>query len=296
MATLREIRTRIVGVKNTAKITSAMKMVAAAKMRRAQDRTLSSRPYATKLSEMISLLAAALDDSYASPLLTPREEIRAIAVVVVAADRGLCGAFNANVLKLAHNHLAQLRATYPGAEINVICVGKKSVDYFNKTSHKVIARYPGIFNNMTFVDAKNISQLATSLFVDGAVDMVQIISSHFKSTVRQEPVVTDFLPIPRTSAGEGKTESKGSEYIFEPSREAVLSSLLPKHLNMQVWKSLLDSFAGEQAARMMAMENATTNAKQLMNDLQLKYNKARQAAITTEILEIVSGAEALKAQ
>ncbi len=299
MATLREIRGRIAGVKNIAKITSAMKMVAAAKMRKAQDAITSARPYAQKLSDILSLLAANLEESI-DPLLQQREEVNNIALIVVSADRGLCGSFNSNILRGTSYHIKRLKQDYPKANIHLITVGKRACDFFGRRSFTLVERFPGIFTKLDYLYAQDIARLAIEGFLAGQFDKVELIYNEFKSVVKQELVIRQFLPIEpaqQPAADRAKPTAYANatiDYIFEPSRERVLSALLPKHLNMQVWRALLESNASEHAARMVAMDNATTNAKDLLRALQLNYNKARQAAITKELLEIVGGAEALK--
>lgn len=296
MATLREIRGRIQGVKNIAKITSATKMVAAAKMRKAQDAITAARPYAQKLADILSLLSASLEESV-DPLLQRREDIRNIAVIVISADRGLCGSFNSNLLRGTTYHIKRLKERYPKAQIHLITVGKRSCDFFNKRSHNIVQRFPGIFTKLDFLYAQDIAKIAVEGFLMEKFDKVEIMFNEFKSVVKQEVVIHPFLPIepsPEILEKAKKNSNATTDYIFEPSREQVLSALLPRHLNMQVWRALLESNAAEQAAKMMAMDNATTNAKDLLRNLQLTYNKARQAAITKELLEIVGGAEALR--
>lgn len=296
MATLREIRGRIQGVKNIAKITSATKMVAAAKMRKAQDAITSARPYAQKLSDILSLLAANLEESV-DPLLQRREDIRNIALIVISADRGLCGSFNSNLLRGATYHAKRLRERYPKAQVHLITVGKRSCDFFNRREYDIVQRFSGIFTKLDFLYAQDIARIATEGFLTERFDKVEIMFNEFKSVVKQEVVIHPFLPIEPSAEIMEQAQKQGGptiDYIFEPSRERVLSALLPRHLNMQVWRALLESNAAEQAAKMMAMDNATTNAKDLLRTLQLTYNKARQAAITKELLEIVGGAEALK--
>lgn len=296
MATLREIRGRIQGVKNIAKITSATKMVAAAKMRKAQDAITAARPYAQKLSDILSLLSASLEESV-DPLLQRREDIRNIAIIVISADRGLCGSFNSNLLRGANAHIRKLKEKYPKAQIHLIPVGKRSCDFFGKRTYDIVQRFPGIFTKLDFLYAQDIAKIAVEGFLMERFDKVEIMFNEFKSVVKQEVVIHPFLPIEPSQEilEQAKKNSNTTiDYIFEPSREQVLSALLPRHLNMQVWRALLESNAAEQAAKMMAMDNATTNAKELLRNLQLTYNKARQAAITKELLEIVGGAEALK--
>lgn len=295
MATLRDIRVRIAAVKNIAKITSAMKMVAVAKMRRAQIAIMAARPYAEKLSSMISLLAAD-QENLTSPLFEQRKDVKNIALIVVSADRGLCGGFNANLMRNAQNQLKALAKEYPSAKLHLITIGKRSTDFFSKREISIIERFPGVFQKLDFAQAQTISRLAVSGFLKGDFDKVQIIVNEFRSIAKQEVAVHDFLPIAPslgTSADNSSTKYK-VEYIYEPSQLEVLNGILPKHLNMQVWRAMLESNAAEQAARMMAMDNATRNAKDLTSSLTLTYNKLRQAAITKEILEIVGGAEALQ--
>lgn len=284
MATLREIKQRIKGIKNTQQITKAMKMVAAAKMRRAQERMFSARPYASKIQELIQNLAANANETE-SPLLAIRP-VERLRLVVVTSDRGLCGSFNSNVIKRA---LLEIRNNQD-KEISLVTVGKKAGEFFRKRDFNVIASYDGIFNDLQYAHADNLAQAIMKDFSDENVDAVQIVFNEFKSVARQEIVADTLLPLDMSEfEGEGTVD-----YLYEPSEEALLLALLPKHLKMQVWRAFLESYASEQAARMMAMENATENATELISSLTLVYNKARQAAITTEILEIVGGAEALK--
>lgn len=294
MAKYREIRARIHGVDNTAKITQAMKMVAAAKLRRAQDSIIAARPYGAKLREMLQFLASNMETTV-SPLLENRE-VRRVCIVVIAADRGLCGAFNSNIVKAAvHRIESEYSQLAAEGNVDVIPVGKRAVDFFSRRRYTVIDSYAGVFNSLEFASARTVVDRVRHGFVDGQFDRVEVIYNEFKSVVKQTVVVDQFLPIPRL---ESQPEKLGLfiDYIFEPSREAILEALLPKHLNTQLWNALLESNAAEQGARMTAMENATKNAKDLVRSLKLAYNKARQTAITTEILEIVSGANALKSQ
>lgn len=295
MAQYRKIRSRIRGVQNTAKITQAMKMVAAAKLRRAQDAIIRARPYGEKLREILGHLADAMDSAI-SPFFEQREVGR-VGIIVVAADRGLCGPFNSNILKAA-----QYRINNTYKELNrvgaveLICVGKRSVDFFAKRGYNVVGKYPGIFNELHFPVAQQIVNEVQDRFLEGHYDRVELIYNEFRSVIRQEIAVKQFLPVePLVGDHEDKTASGYNiEYIFEPSAVELLNALIPKNLNTQMWNALLESNAAEQGARMTAMDNATRNAKDLARDLKLEYNKARQAAITTEILEIVSGANALE--
>ncbi len=298
MATLRDIKRRIKGVKNTQQITKAMKMVAAAKLRRAQEGIINARPYARKISTMLSHLATE-DEIIANQYLAPRT-IKNVAVVVVTADRGLCGAFNTNIIRESSRYIEKLK----NESINalVFCVGKKGYDFFSRRNYNLAGQSIGIFNNLRYDSAFSVSKQLIEMYLDGKVDKVVIIYNEFKSVIQQKIVIEQFLPVPieknnseEHPAGNkvGKTKPN---YIYEPDQKSIFNYLLPKHLNAQVWRIFLESNAAELGARMTAMENATTNAKELIRTLQLTYNKERQAAITKEILEIVSGANALKAQ
>lgn len=293
MAKYREIRSRIQGVDNTAKITQAMKMVAAAKLRRAQDSIIAARPYGRKLRELLQYLASSMETAI-SPLLEEREVTR-VCLVVVAADRGLCGAFNSNLLKSAVNLIhTKYDDLNRAGNLDIICIGKRSVDFFAKRDYNVIGTYAGIFNSLDFSTAQQIINQMSTGFLERRFDKVEVIYNEFKSVVKQDVAVDQLLPIPKLEVTDSPTAPL--DYIFEPSRDEILNALLPKHLNTQMWNVLLESNAAEQGARMTAMENATRNAKDLVRELRRSYNKARQTAITTEILEIVSGAEALKSR
>lgn len=294
MATLREIRGRIAGVKKTQKITRAMKMVAAAKLRRAQNAVVAARPYARKLKELLQHLAANVDITV-NPFIAPRE-VKSVALVVVTSDRGLCGAFNSNLLRAAISHI---NTKYPTGQdqgtLKTFCVGKKGFDLFSKRKHKIAGRYLGVYSNLVFGQAQAIAREIIDGYAHGEYDRVEIIYNEFKSIAQQRIVVEQFLPIPKEEVVAGEPHaSRRTDYIYEPGMLEIMNSLVPKHLNFQVWRVILESNAAEQGARMAAMENATTNASDLISSLQLSYNKARQAAITKELLEIVAGAEALK--
>jgi len=294
MATLRDIRRRIGGVKSTQKITKAMKMVAAAKLRRAQDAIISARPYARKMKELLHHLSSTVDLS-ANPFFTVRP-LERVAIVVVTSDRGLCGAFNSNIIKAAVNHI---QSTYnellAAHNVKLTCVGKKGFDFFMKHNYKVVNKHLGIFSTLQFSHARAIVDEMVEGFLKGDYDRVEVIYNEFKSVIQQKIVVEQFLPIPREVVKPTLTQAIPLiDYLYEPSREEIVASLIPKNLHFQMWRILLESNAAEQGARMTAMDNATTNASELIRDLQLSYNKARQASITKELLEIVSGAEALK--
>ncbi len=291
MATLREIRQRISGVKSTQKITKAMKMVAASKLRRATEAIIAARPYARKMQELLSHLSGQVDVTK-YPQFEVRE-VKSVAIIIVTADRGLCGAFNSNILKAAVNHINTNYAEMNKAgKVKLICVGKKSYDFFSKRNYAVISKHIGIFSQMNFNTAKTIVSEVVNGFVKGDYDKVEIISNEFKNAAQQKLTIGQFLPVVQASSGDKK--SHAIDYIYEPTSDEIVSVLIPKHLNFQVWRVLLDSNAAEHGARMSAMENASTNARDLIKVLQLYYNKSRQAAITKELLEIVAGAEALK--
>ena len=296
MATLREIRQRITGVKSTQKITKAMKMVAAAKLRRAQEGIVATRPYANKMKQLMRHLVTKVDPTI-NPLLSPRE-VKKVAVVIVSSDRGLCGAFNTNIIKAAVNHMQanyaeQLEA---GVGVKIITVGKKAFDFFNKRDYEIYSKHVGIFAAIDFNHARAIVAELTEGYLKGEFDKVELIYNEFKSVIQQRIVVEQLLPIPpeELHATNNLKSLAQVEYIYEPSAHEIINALVPRHLNFQMWRVLLESNAAEQGARMTAMDNATTNASEMIRDLTLSYNKARQAAITKELLEIVSGAEALK--
>jgi len=294
MATLRDIRQRITTVQNTSKITSAMKMVATAKLRRAQDAILSARPYATKLSEILSNLALA-EEEFAHPFFQERKDVTSIAFLVITSDRGLCGSFNTTILRSAVAYIEELKEKYPTAKLSLVLVGKKSIAQLSKTEEFVREQFPDVFGKLQFSTAFSIASLLSEGFLNYDYDLVTMIYSEFKSLIKQVPTIQQLLPIvPEKTTTASNAKKKTVDYIYEPNREEILDTLLPKYLNMQVWKGLLESNAAEQAARMMAMDAATNNANDLIKILKLSYNKARQAAITTEMLEIVGGAEALK--
>lgn len=291
MATLRDIKRRIVGVKNTQKITRAMKMISAAKLRRAQSKIINARPYANKISEMLSNLATE-EDMATNPFFIEREA-KNVAVVVVTADRGLCGAFNNNIIKEAVRYIDE-ELNAEGLNAFVYCVGKKNADYFSRRDYNVIGKDVGLFSSLDYSSALKITDNLVSEFSNETYDKVVIIYNEFISMIRQKIQVQQFLPIPVLSSTEEK-QVQQPNYIFEPDSGSIFNFLIPKHLKAQVWRSLLESNAAELGARMTAMDNATTNAQEMIRSLNLTYNKERQAAITKEILEIVSGANALKA-
>jgi len=295
MPTLRDIRRRITAVTNTAKITQAMRMVSASKMRRAQEAIWSARPYVLKLSEVLSNLVESVGDDYTNPLIQKHRSVKSIAVIIIASDRGLCGSFNTNLFRMANNFIInEIPKEYPGADVSVIAVGKKACSILKKQNFNIIKEYPGIFQKLEFSTAKEIVGLVSEGFINNQFDKVIVFFTEFKNLIKQIPTNITLLPIEQPKKDEKVEEKYKLDYIFEPSQKEILDELLPKHLDIQMWRTLLESNAAEQASRMMAMENATNNARDLVKYLELVFNKARQAAITKEMLEIVSGAEALK--
>jgi F-type H+-transporting ATPase subunit gamma len=295
MATLRDIRRRIAGTKSMQKITKAMKMVAAAKLRRAQESILQARPYARKIAEMLQHLSAKID--IAEYPLFEQRQMSSVAIIVVTADRGLCGAFNSNIIRTTVARIeSQYKQMNTEGKLKLFCVGRKGAEFFGKRSYTIAGKYIGIFNMMNFGSARTVAQDVVEGYRTGQFDRVEVIYNEFKNAVQQKVVIEQYLPIPpeELKSTPAKKYKSLVDYIYEPSSEEIVSALIPKHLNFQMWRILLESNASEQGARMSAMENATTNAKDLIRTLELSYNKARQASITKELLEIVSGAEALK--
>jgi F-type H+-transporting ATPase subunit gamma len=284
MANLKEIRNRITSVSSTMQITSAMKMVSAAKLKKAQDAITAMRPYADKLTELLQSLSATLDADSGSKFSTQRE-VKKVLIVAITSNRGLAGAFNSNIIKEVNRLTSQ---TYANQEVSYVAIGKKSNDAFKKTN-KVIANESGVLDNLTFDNVANIAQMLMDKFVAGEFDKIEIVYNKFKNAATQIVTTEQFLPIVPV---EGSTNNN-ADYIFEPSKVEIVEQLIPKSLKTQLYKGVRDSFASEHGARMTAMHKATDNATELRNQLKLTYNKARQAAITNEILEIVGGAEAL---
>ncbi len=293
MATLREIKRRIVGVKNTQQITKAMKMVAAARLRRAQNNIINARPYSRKISEVLGHLLS-LEKNIDNPLLEKRE-VNSLAVVVVTSDRGLCGSFNMAAIRAAEDLIKiDYKEIYEKGNVQLYCVGKKGYDYFKSRPFNIVGNHSGIFTKLEFNFAASLMNELASKFVKGEVDKVLIVYNQFKSVIQQVLTTEQLLPVkPIDNSHEDETVNI-AEYIYEPDKASIINSLIPKYLNAQVWKALLESYAAELGARMTAMDMATENAKEMISSLQLTYNKERQAAITKEILEIVSGANALK--
>jgi F-type H+-transporting ATPase subunit gamma len=289
VATLRDIRRSIASVKKTQQITKAMKMVAAAKLRRAQERIEQTRPYADGLAEVLSRVSSKVDAEL-NPYLQVRNEVRSILFVVVSSDRGLCGSFNTNVFRRARTEIAA--AVAAGQQAKVLAVGKKGAEFFAKGSYDVLDSRSGLFRNLQFADALSIADQAVAAFLDGSYDQVRVIYAFAKSVASADVISELALPIAPEAADE--LEGTAVDYSFEPSPAELLNDLCPRSLNMKIWRALLESYAAEEGARMVAMDSATEAAEEMVANLSLIYNKARQAAITTEISEIVGGAEALK--
>lgn len=283
MANLKEIRNRISSVSSTMQITSAMKMVSAAKLKKAQDAITAMRPYANKLTELLQSLSATLDADSGSKFANQRE-VKNVLIVAITSNRGLCGAFNSNIIK----EVNRLKDTYANQEVAYIAIGKKANDILSKTG-AVISNKSDVFDNLTYDNVAAIAQMIMDKFVEGDYDKIELVYNKFKNAATQIIMTEQFLPIvPVENAA-----NTNSDYIFEPSKQEIVEQLIPKSLKTQLYKAIRDSFASEHGARMTAMHKATDNATELRDQLKLTYNKARQAAITNEILEIVGGAEAL---
>ncbi len=284
MANLKEIRNRITSVSSTMQITSAMKMVSAAKLKKAQDAITAMRPYADKLTELLQNLSASLEGDSGS-VYADNRPVNKVLVVAVTSNRGLCGAFNTNILKQSTNLIENV---YAGKQVDFVAIGKKADDYLGKR-YKVIANHSSVFDDLTFDNVAEIAEDLMDKFANGAYDRIEIVYNKFKNAATQIVMTEQFLPI--NPAQEGETGN--ADYMFEPSKAEIVEQLIPKSLKTQLYKGIRDSFASEHGARMTAMHKATDNATELRDQLKLTYNKARQAAITNEILEIVGGAEAL---
>ena len=282
MASLKDIRDRIKSVTSIQKVTKAMKMVAAAKMRRAQERMEQARPYTHSLTELIQHLLPDVDQDML-PLLDIRD-IKRKAYIIVSADRGLAGAFNTNLLKTAQKEIDD----FGKENIDLFCIGKKARDYFKRRDYNIKESHIDFWNDMEFDSAMMMGRSIIDHFINKSVDEIHVVYNYFINVAQQEVKSEVLLPLVYEDDKNAMTDR-----LYEPSKEKLVKSLIPRHLNVQMWKYLLESYASEQAARMMAMENATLNAQDMIKELTLEFNKARQAAITTEMLEIVSGAEAL---
>jgi F-type H+-transporting ATPase subunit gamma len=300
MANLKEVRNRITSVTSTQQITKAMKMVSAAKLKRATNAIVQLRPYANKLKELLSNLSASLEDG-SSPFLQQREPVRVL-IVAVSSNRGLAGAFNANVIKtanilIAEKYSEQLKA----GNVSIVAIGKKAQEYYQRRKYNVIGNNTELYNNLNFANASVITESIMEGFLKCEYDRVEIVYNHFRNAAVQFLFTEQLLPVPKTENIE-KTENKEKkepvkttqvDYILEPSQEEIVAQLIPKNIKIQLYRAILDSVASEHGARMTAMDKATENAGDLLKALKLSYNQARQAAITTELTEIVSGAAAL---
>jgi len=296
MANLRDIRNRISSVNNTQQITKAMKMVAAAKLRKAQNRMTSMRPYATKLREVVSRLGSTSDGSNA--LLRKPEEFSRLLIIVVGSDKGLCGAFNNNLFKVVEKTVADEYAEFHNNEsLDFITIGRKATKYFKKREYNIVDEFPGFFDDLNYEVTAEIMEHVIEKYTSEYYDKVLISFNEFKTVIAQNRRVAQVLPVDPASLKKDENEDdslKTSNYIYEPDSESILEEIMPVYVIMQLWRAVLESNASEQGARMAAMDNATENAKELEEELTLKYNQARQSAITTEISEIVSGAQALE--
>lgn len=284
MATLRDIQTRIKSVKNTQQITKAMKMVATSKLRKAEAEIKAARPYAQKMFGVISSLASRTKPD-AHPLLIDRGELKK-ELIVITSDRGLCGGFNTSILKRAESIIKENKE----GEMTLTLIGRKGKDYFNRRRIAIRKEYkhPG---KVDYSFASEVGEEIVASFTEEAFDEVHIIYNEFKSVVQQKLIVDKLLPI---TPAESEEKSLDGDYIFEPSQDAILEELLPKHVKVQIFRSILESIASEHGARMMAMDAATNNAREMISGLTLQYNRLRQASITTELLDIVNGVEAMK--
>ena len=284
MANLKEIRNRIASVSSTMQITSAMKMVSAAKLKKAQDAITAMRPYSNKLTELLQSLSATLDEDSGSKYSVQRD-VKKVLIVAVTSNRGLAGAFNSNIIKQVTKLTNE---TYANKDVSYLAIGKKANDAFKKTN-KVIANKSELYDDLTFENVSEIAEMLMEKFVSGEFDKIEVVYNHFRNAATQIIMTEQFLPIVPVDGD----ANVNLDYVFEPSKLEIIEELIPKSLKTQLYKGIRDSFASEHGARMTAMHKATDNATELRDQLKLTYNKARQAAITNEILEIVGGAEAL---
>jgi F-type H+-transporting ATPase subunit gamma len=288
---LKEVRNRIKSVQSTQQITKAMKMVSAAKLRRAQDAIIQMRPYAQKLQEMLSNIVSS-SESGAQLALAAERPVEKVLMIVISSDRGLAGAFNANVIKLVKATIAEkYAAQHRNGNLTIWNIGKKAYENLTKANFNTDATYKDIFLQLSFEKVQEAAVAATQAFVNKEFDVIEIVYSQFKNAATQRFVVERFLPIPRVEKKEGAAQA---DFIFDPDKSQLVTELMPKILNTQLYKAVLDSNASEHGARMTAMDKASENANEMLRNLKISYNRARQAAITTELTEIVSGAAALK--
>jgi len=288
---LKEVRLRIQSVTSTQQITKAMKMVSAAKLRRAQDAILQMRPYAQKLQEMLSNIVSSLTGSMDLPLAVERSPEK-ILIIPITSDRGTCGAYNSNIIKATKNLITEkYSAQQNQGQVTILPVGKKGYEYFQRYGFRLEDQFWNLFADLSFENVKRVADYAQQAFLEGTYDRVELVYSQFRNAATQVFVTEPYLPIPKVENKEG---DKQTDFIFEPSKEVLIEELMPKILNTQIYKAILDANASEHGARMTAMDKATENANELLRSLKISYNRARQAAITTELTEIVSGAAALQ--
>jgi|AntDeeMinimDraft_5_1070356.scaffolds.fasta_scaffold02037_11 F-type H+-transporting ATPase subunit gamma len=297
MANLSDIRNRIESIQNTQQITKAMKMVAAAKLRKAQNRIIETRPYASKMQEVVARLVKSASDE--NVLLQERENVENVLFIVIGSDRGLCGGFNNNLFKKVKSRIeADFASHRKENKLSILAVGRKATKHFGKRDYQIAQDFPGFFDELAFSQISDIMKTVISEFKSGEYDEVYLAYNEFVSIISQNRLIEKVLPIDPDSVindeNNENSEKEFIDYIFEPDVDSILTELLPLHINMQMWKAVLESNAAEQGARMTAMDNATENAKEMEDDLRLEYNRARQSAITTEISEIISGAQALE--
>ncbi len=288
---LKEVRNRIKSVGSTQQITKAMKMVSAAKLRRAQDSIIQMRPYARKLQDMLSNIVSSASGDMSLPLADTRT-VEKVLLIPITSDRGLCGAYNSNVIKLTRATIAEKYAEQDKkGNVTILPLGKKAWEFFNRYNFKTVNDFWEVFSDLSFDNVRNAAVYAQKAFLNKEFDRVEIIYSQFRNAATQEFVVEPYLPIQKI---EQKKGAKNNDFIYEPSKEELLLELMPKILNTQVYKAILDANASEHGARMTAMDKASENANEMLKGLKISYNRARQAAITTELTEIVSGAAALQ--
>ena len=293
MPSLKEVKNRIVTVKSTQQITKAMKMVAAAKLRRAQDRIIQIRPYSQKLNGILQNVSATLGDEIENAYAVERE-VKKVLIVVITSDRGLCGGFNSSVSKRAVSLInSKYQSQLANGDVEVLCIGKKGYDYFKRREYNVESKFNELFSDLTFDSAREAAEYAMVGFLSREFDVVEVVYNEFKNVATQIVQAEQFLPISSELVEDKNEKEVQMDYIFEPDKLEIVKELIPKSLKISFYKYLLESNAAEHGARMTAMDKATDNAQELIKELQLTYNRTRQAAITKEILEIVGGAEAL---
>lgn len=294
MPSLKEVRIRIESIKSTQQITSAMKLVAASKLRRTQNAVQALAPYSAKLREILGNLSSSIDNTDEAVFTTVRP-VQKVLLIVITSNRGLCGPFNSNVIKAAKLYIEEkYHDLNKGGNLEILTIGKKGTDFFKKNKFNVVDSNNEIFDTLTFANTTAIAETLMADFASKKYDRIEIVYNHFKNAGQQVMTIDQFLPIVPVTTPAAKDSKQLADFIFQPEKEALVKELLPKMLKVQLYRIILDSFASEHGARMTAMSQATENATDLLKQLRLSYNKARQAAITKELLEIVSGAEALK--